>query len=417
MRIKVPYGKNKQFKLNVPSKQLIGVFNPNQVKKLNAKEIINQALSHPLDSLDFDSFINTDQKIVFIVNDGTRPTPTAKILQQIYPKIKDKNISFIVGTGIHRPPTKEEFYYIFGKNIYNDLKAKGRIHVHDSRNDPMEFLGRSKNGTEMYLNKIVTRADRVIPISSVEPHYFAGYTGGRKSFLPAVASYKTISENHHLALHNSARATKLSGNPVNEDMMDAMKVLKGMKIFAIQTVLNKEHDIYAVTTGDLNSAFYAAINKAKEIFSVKIPSKADIVISAAPYPMDVDLYQSQKALDNGKLALKKDGILILVSTCRTGIGPKTFYNLLRSAKTSEGVLNKINQNWKLGFHKAAKIAQINIWASCWAVTQLTDQEMENVHFKPFHDLNKALKKAFQEKGNKASVIVFPAGSLTVPEIG
>lgn len=416
MEVTVPYGKKDAFDIDVPSEQLVGVYNPNPVTKPNATEVINSALNHPIDSVSFDDFINTDKKIVFIVNDGTRPTPTAKILKLIYPKIKAKNISFIVATGVHRAPTEKEYRFIFGDEIYEELHARGLIHSHDSKNDPMDYLGKSKNGTEMYINKIVAEADRVIPISSIEPHYFAGYTGGRKSFLPGVASYKTISENHHLALMDSARAMNLKGNPVHEDMMDAMHVLKNLNIFAIETVLDSDHDIYAVTTGDLNGSFYAGIDKAKEVFGVQIPHKADIVISAAPYPMDVDLYQSQKALDNGKLALNKNGILILVATCRTGIGPKPFYNLLSSEKTAEGVLKKIDQSWHLGYHKAAKMAQIDTWASTWAVTELTDEEMRNVHFKPFHDLKTAFSKALAEKGPNASVIILPAGSLTVPEI-
>lgn len=181
-------------------------------------------------------------------------------------------------------------------------------------------------------------------------------------------------------------------------------------------VLDSQHDIYAVTTGDLSQSFYAGIDKAKEVYGVRIPHKADIVISVAPYPMDVDLYQAQKALDNGKLALKRDGILILVAKCRTGIGPKPFYDLLSSEKDAQAVLDKIHHSWKLGYHKAAKMAQIDTWAQTWAVTDLTDQQMRNVHFKPFHELTAAYQAAVAEKGDQASVIVLPAGSMTVPEV-
>src|SRR5699024_5065807 len=111
-------------------------------------------------------------------------TPTAKILKHIYPKIKDKNVYFIIATGVHRAPTEEEYNFIFGTDIYQDLKKKDLIHCHDCKNDKMDFLGNSSNGTKMYINKIVAEAKKVIPISSIEPHYFAGYTGGRKSFLP-----------------------------------------------------------------------------------------------------------------------------------------------------------------------------------------------------------------------------------------
>jgi len=416
VKVKVPYGKSEQFNIDVPDQQLVGVFNPNPVASVDENEAIDQALKQPFFDESFEKFMDTDERVVFIVNDGTRPTPTAKVLQHIYPMIKDKNIYFIVATGVHREPTPEEYDFIFGHAIYEDLKRQQRVHCHDCHNDPMSYLGESQNGTPMYLNKIVAEAHKVVPISSIEPHYFAGYTGGRKSFLPGVAAYETISKNHYLALQDSARALKLDGNPVHEDMMDAMHVLSGINIFAIEMVLDSQHDIYAVTAGDLSKSFYAGIDKAKEVYGVVIPHKADIVISTAPYPMDIDLYQSQKALENGKLALNEKGFLILVAKCRTGIGPKPFYNLLSSEKDPEDVLKKIHHSWKLGYHKAAKMAQIDTWAQTWAVSDLTDEEMRNVHFKPYHDLQVAFADALAEKGDQASVIVLPAGSMTVPEV-
>ena len=186
---------------------------------------------------------------------------------------------------------------IFGKEIYAELNAKSEICDHDSKKDEMSYLGESKNGTQMYLNKIVAKAKKVIVIGSVEPHYFAGYTGGRKAFLPGVAKYETIEQNHKLALSADAQALRLEGNPVHEDMIDAMKVLAHIDVFSIQTVLDSEHGVYYASAGHLNDSFYDCVKKADEVFCVNIPRKADIVISVAPYPMDVDLYQAQKGAD------------------------------------------------------------------------------------------------------------------------
>ncbi len=416
MKVTIGYGKDEKFTLDISDKQLIGVYNPNSVPKIDYNHAIDEALSSPLGKESFDHFIDTNERIVFIVNDGTRPTPTRKVLARIYPKIKEKDIYFIVATGCHRAPTEEEWHFILGEEIYEDLHVKNRLWSHDSKNDEMVYLGTSTNGTEMYLNKIVAEAKKVCAIGSVEPHYFAGYTGGRKAFLPGVAAYNTIQQNHLLALHPNAQALSLKGNPVHEDMMDAMGVLKHIDVFAIMTVLDSDHDICAVTTGDLSDSFYAAINKADEVFCVNIPQKADIVISAAPYPMDIDLYQSQKALDNGKLALKDNGILIMVATCRTGIGEEGFFKLMSSAPCARSVLDKIKCGYKLGYHKAAKMAEINLWAQSWAVTKLSDEEMKAVHLKPYHDLNNALSEAIVEKGEEASIIVLPFGSITVPEV-
>ncbi|MFV0481035.1 MAG: nickel-dependent lactate racemase [Campylobacteraceae bacterium] len=415
-KVTVGYGKDKKITLEIDEKQLVGVYNPNNVTKIDYNKALENALKTPLGRSSFDDFINTNEKIVFIVNDGTRPTPTSKVLKAIYPKIKNKDIFFIIATGCHRAPTEEEYHFIFGKEIYEDLNAKGRIHSHDSKKDKMVYLGKSKNGTEMYLNEIVANAKKVCAIGSVEPHYFAGYTGGRKAFLPGVAAYETIQQNHLLALRPEANALALEGNPVHEDMMDAMKVLKDIDVFAIMTVLDSDHDIYAVTTGDLGESFYAGIDKANEVFCVDIKEKADIVISVAPYPMDIDLYQSQKALDNGKLALKENGILIMVATCKTGIGEEGFFKLMSSADCPRSVLKKIEQGYKLGYHKAAKMAEINLWAKSWAVTDLSDEEMKAVHLKPYHDLNIALSDALNEKGKNAKIIVLPFGSITVPKV-
>ncbi|MBV5277597.1 MAG: nickel-dependent lactate racemase [Campylobacteraceae bacterium] len=416
MQVSVGYGKDEKFTVEIDYKQLVGVYNPNSVPKIDYNKAIDEALSTPLGKVSFDEFCDTKERIVFIVNDGTRPTPTRKVLARMYPKIKDKDIYFIVATGCHRAPSEEEWHFILGKEIYEDLKEKNRLWSHDARKDEMVYLGTSTNGTEMYLNKIVATAKKVCAIGSVEPHYFAGYTGGRKAFLPGVAAFETIEQNHLLALSENAQALSLKGNPVHEDMMDAMGVLKDIDIFAIMTVLDSDHDICTVTAGDLSDSLYAGINKADEVFCVTIPQKADIVISVAPYPMDIDLYQSQKALDNGKLALKKDGILIMVAKCRTGIGEEGFFKLMSSANSAQAVLDKIKCQYKLGYHKAAKMAEINLWAQSWAVSDLSDEQMRAVHLKPYHDLVKALEDAIAQKGKDATVIVLPFGSITVPKI-
>ena len=415
MQIPIRYGKDDIIDLSVPEKNLLGVFNPNPVAKFDETALIAKALANPINQKSFDEFIAGDEKIVVIVNDGTRPTPTAKVLKQIYPKIREKNKIFIIATGCHREGTLDEYEMIFGKEIYAELNAKNEVHDHDSKHDEMVFLGESKNSTQMYLNKIVAEAKKVIVIGSVEPHYFAGYTGGRKAFLPGTASYESITQNHKLALSPDAQALRLEGNPVHEDMIDAMKVLAHIDVFSIQTVLDSEHGVYYASAGDLNDSFYDCVKKADEVFCVNIPRKADIVISVAPYPMDVDLYQAQKALDNGKLALAQDGILIMVAKCRTGIGPKPFFDLMASADTPKKVLEKISAGFKLGYHKAAKMAEISLWAQTWAVSDLSDDEMRAVHLKPYHDIQKAVDDALAQKGADAKIIILPFGSMTVPK--
>jgi nickel-dependent lactate racemase len=413
MDILVPYGMD-HVSIQVPEENLLGVFHPNLVDIGPEPETLAAALEHPVESPTFSEFLDDGGDVFFIVNDGTRPTPTATVLELLRDRLERINARFIVATGIHRTPTKEEFRFIFG-HLYD--KLRDRIHVHDARNDEaMIHLGTSTNGTEMYVNRLGAEADKLIPIGSVEPHYFGGYTGGRKSFLPGIASYLTIEQNHKYAIRPEASALRLTGNPVHEDMIDALKTVSDKKIFSIQVVLDRNRRIYAATAGDIHASFYAAIARANEVFCVQVPEKADIVVSVAPYPMDVDLYQSQKALDNGKLALKEGGILILISKCRTGVGEKTFFELLSKADTPTEALERIDQGYALGYHKAAKMAEIALWAEMWSVTDMAHADVESVFMRPFPDVQSALNEAIRVKGKDAKVLFLMDGSITVPMI-
>ena len=154
---------------------------------------------------------------------------------------------------------------------------------------------------------------------------------------------------------------------------------------------------------------------ANEVFSVPIPEKADVVLTVAPYPMDVDLYQSQKALDNGKWALKEGGKIIMVSKCREGIGHPTFLQQLSSSNDPNKVLENLRAEYKLGYHKAAKMAEIATWASIWAVTGLDPEILSKANIRPFPTVADAMKEALAENP-KARVIVLMDGSVTIPRV-
>jgi len=413
MKIRIPYGKEK-IAVEVEESRVSGIVEPNVVSVGDETEIIRRGIEQPINSRRFDEFIADTGDLLFIVNDYTRPTPTAKILEVIYPAVKNKNTRFIIAAGIHRAPTEEEFNCIFGN--YHDL-LKDKIYVHDARKDEdMVYLGTTSTGTEMYVNKLGMEAHKLVTVSSVEPHYFAGYTGGRKSFLPGIASYKTIEQNHKNALSPRAQALVLEGNPVHEDMVDALKMVEGKEIFSIQTVLDGQKRIYHCTSGHIHNSFLMAIEKAHEVYCVDIKEKADIVTAVVGYPSDMDLYQSQKGLENGKLALKEGGILIFVSECRSGIGDEAYFNLLASSRTPQEALQSIKQDYKLGYHKAAKMAEIATWAEIWGVTGLEDRDLERVFIRPFHDVQQAIDEAIEKKGEKAKLLFIMDASLTVPKV-
>ncbi|HEY3419733.1 MAG TPA: nickel-dependent lactate racemase [Methanomassiliicoccales archaeon] len=412
MRIEVPYGKEGHQSLTIPEANYLGTLRPNELPHSDEQWELDRALQNPISSDRIEDFLRGGKDIVFIVNDGTRPTPTASVLRALSKRIDLKGVRFLIATGIHREPTEDEYRMIFGE-LYDSLKDQ--IHSHDSRKDPMVLLGHSKNGTEMSVNEIAVNADRLVIITSVEPHYFAGYTGGRKSFLPGVASYRTIEQNHKLAMGSEAQAIALAGNPVHEDMMDALQMVKGKKIFSIQAVLDRHQHVYRVAAGDLNLSFDQAVKWANDVFSVEIGEKADVVVSVAQYPMDIDLYQSQKALDNGKWALKEGGTLILVSKCRKGVGDEVFCNQLSLSTDPFQILKNLTQEYKLGYHKAAKVAEIMTWAKISAVTDLDPALIRRINMMPFKEVQSAVDQAI-ENGPESKVMVILDGSVLVPRL-
>lgn len=411
MQIDVKYGRDGIQKVEIPDRNYIGTFYPKDVECGNPDDVIGESLDSPIGYESLAQFLEGGKDIVFIVNDGTRPTPTAKVLDALSGRMDLRSARYIIATGTHRDMTQEEYDNVFGSH-YAELKD--RIICHDANNSECVYLGDSKNGTPMEVNKIAVDADRLVIITSVEPHYFAGFTGGRKSFLPGVASFRTIEANHKLAMNKEAQSLILDGNPVHEDMMDALGVIKGKKIFSIQMVLDRHQNIYKVASGDLNPAFDKAVGWAKDVFCVLIPEKADMVISVAPYPMDVDLYQSQKALDNGKWALKEGGKILMVSKCREGIGHATFLKQLSSSKDPEQILENLRSEYKLGYHKAAKMAEIATWASIWAVTDLDPEIIRGSNIiTPFPSVSDAVSKELEENPD-ARIIVLMDGSVTIP---
>ena len=412
MKIDIKYGKDGAQKIDVPEKNLIGIFYPKDVKCRDSDKVINESIDNPEGYASLSDFLKGGKDIVFIVNDGTRPTPTAKVLDALSKRMDLRSARYLIATGTHRDMTQEEYDFVFGRHYGN---LKDRIICHNAKTSECVHLGRSKNGTDMEVNKVAVDADRLVIITSVEPHYFAGYTGGRKSFLPGVASFKTVEQNHKLAMRMEAQSLVLDGNPVHEDMMDALEVVKGKEIFSIQMVLDRHQNIYKAASGDLHKAFSKAVGWANEVFSVPVPEKADLVISVAPYPMDVDLYQSQKALDNGKWALKEGGKILMVSKCREGIGHATFLDQLSSSDDPKVVLENLSKEYKLGYHKAAKMAEIMVWADVWTVTDLDKRLITSANMRPFDNVADAVREALSQKKD-ARILILMDGSVTIPKV-
>ncbi|OPY91727.1 MAG: hypothetical protein A4E73_01846 [Syntrophaceae bacterium PtaU1.Bin231] len=412
MRLEIPYG-NTSETIELSDGHVEQVIIPNTVQTADELQTLRSAISNPLKSPGLEEFLRDRRNILLLVNDATRPTPTGAVMEIVYPLLRDKRFTILIATGSHRAPTEEEYDFIFG-NLKGELR--GRVQVHDARKSPCYCLGTTRHGNDLMLNTLVREADAIIPIGSIEPHYFAGYTGGRKCFMPGVASYDCITANHKLAISQAAQAMVLEGNPVAEELDDAEKILEKLNVFSIMTVLDGEHRVYAAAAGDLKESFYSLLPRADEVFVVPIRRQADIVVTVALEPNDIDLYQSQKALDNGKTALKDGGIIILVSACRSGVGSQAFLDLLSSEPTCKAVIDKLDREYRLGYHKAGKMAEIGARAQMWAVTPLDKSLIRKAHMRPFGSVSEALQAALEEKGPAAKVTFIMDGGMTIPRL-
>lgn len=401
MKVSVNYG-NQRIEVEAES---FHIASPNNVKKREGSEVLNESLDHPVDSEPLSSFIESE--FLLVVNDANRPTQTSRALDVLLKRISHTNFEIAVATGSHTPPKEEELTYIFGHH-YPALKDK--IYIHSAKDSPHTYYGTTSQGVTVFFDKILTKFEKIVVIGSVEPHYFAGFTGGRKAFLPGLAAYDTIEQNHRFALEEEAKCLTLKGNPVHECMEEAAELIDN-EVFCINMVLDTHHNVHACSSGNIFKSFYEAKEWSEHVYCVPtLPS--DIVLAVAPYPMDCNLYQSQKALENGKLALNDEGILILVSQCRDGIGPDKFHNLLTQCKTPTEVLQILKKEYKLGYQKAGKIAELATKASIWAVTTLEPVLLQNIFMKPYASIQKAVDDAVQLKSGE--ILVLPEASNVVP---
>lgn len=411
-RVEVPYGDG-TLAATLPEEVRLQVIQPNEVPGKNELLLLREALSDPVSSEPLSEFLGDREEFLVVVNDATRQTPTSKALEGMEDLIQHRKPKFLVATGSHRAPTVEETKSIFGRfySVFSD-----RIEYHDARESDTLKVGVTSRGTPVRLNRRLLDFDRVVLINSVEPHYFAGYTGGRKSILPGVASFETIEANHKFALEPSARTLSLQGNPVYEDMVEAVDCLDLEKLFSINLVLDRQQRVCFASAGNINESFLEAAKHSRDVYVIAIDSPMDVIITATPSPSDINLYQSQKALDNAKLAARKESTIIFVTKCREGIGKREFFDLIEGEKSPASVLRRIKSGYRLGWHKAAKLAEMTMEFDILAVTGLPQEDVKRIFMSPFPDLESATSHALHSLGNNVSVLAMPMGSLTVPRI-
>jgi len=411
MEFEVPFGEKSQ-SVSLPPETEVTILSPAREGGSPLQQSLRESLSSPIGAEPLDAFLEDSRDFLILVNDLFRPTPTAEILKGVDSYLREiKQLRFLVATGLHPKPSPEDL-----KNIFGDCleRYRERILLHDCDEEKeLVSLGRTSFGTEVELHRRAPEASHILTISSVEPHYFSGFTGGRKMFLPGIASRRAIQNNHALALREGAQPLSLEGNPVHQDMEEALRFLGDKKIFSIQVVSASPDNLQGCFCGDVREAFVSAVERARALFAREVEGSFDIVVAVISPPLDKNLYQIQKSMEHAKMALKEGGIVILVSPCQQGIGNDEWLKLSEKFSSPEEVLTSLEE-WNLGFHKLYRTAQLRRWAQIWGVTSLPAEILRRVYIEPKESLQKALEEALSIKGRGCSLLVLMDAGHQVP---
>lgn len=417
MKFDLSYGKSTvSFELD-DSKLLQVVVPPEASGRVCTKKDVEEMLDDPIGTEPLLEMLQNKKpgKVVVIVNDITRPTPYDLLLPPLLDRFKkagitDDQVTFVVATGIHDPHNEEQNLEVYGEEIVRRFRVVS--HVSDDL-DSLVSVGNLSTGSELRINRLVYEADFVVALGVVMPHYFAGYSGGRKSILPGVAWKKTVERNHSRMVELMDDLPDLDHNPVNLEMIEAARMV-GLD-FILNVVVNENKEVVKVVAGDVVDAWKEAVSVASGIYEVPIKGLADVAIaSACGHPRDINVYQMQKALDHADKATKKGGAIIIVAECPMGYGEEVFEEWMNAAKCPDDIVERIKTDFMMGGHKAFGIAKVAAGKTVYLVTSLNDEMVKKLFAVKVHSVEEAIRRIEEEKGNNLKYIVMPQGSLTVP---
>ncbi|WP_370856794.1 nickel-dependent lactate racemase [Megasphaera sp.] len=416
----LPFGKEKiQFEL--PEEQVAGVLvsHAHEYKAPKSEaELVADALANPIGSPKLSELAKGKKNCVIISSDHTRPVPSHIIMPQLLAELRKENpdidITILIATGMHRATTKEELIAKYGKEIAEHEKFV----IHVSRNDEdMVSVGTLPSGGDCRINKVAANADLLISEGFIEPHFFAGMSGGRKSVLPGIASKVTVLANHCSEFINSpnARTGILQGNPIHEDMLYAAKAAK--LAFICNVVIDADKKVIAAFAGDREKAHYAGADFEMKLAGVK-PVPADIVITTnGGYPLDQNIYQSVKGMTAAEATCKEGGVIIDVSSCSDGHGGEDFYNNLKNAESIQKAMDEILARGRnetvFDQWEAQILMRMLLKFTIIMVTEAPQQMVEDMHMKYAASIDDALamaKDVLAKKGiTDPKITVIPDG--------
>ena len=413
MILEFGFGNSTQ-KVVVPDENLMDILRANEVNAPDSEEgEILRALQNPIGQKRLKDFIQPGKKIAVITSDITRPMPTYKVMPALLDELYDagarqEDITLVFALGSHRKHTPDEMEKLAGSRAWNEITCIDT--------DPTDcvHMGTTTAGTPVDITRVVAEADYRICLGNIEFHYFAGYSGGAKAIMPGVSTRDAIQANHSMMVQEEACAGNLESNPIRNDIEEAGKIC-GID-FIINVVLSEQKKILKAVAGDPILAHREGCQFLNTLYLKELDAPADIVlVSQGGAPKDLNLYQTQKALDNAKHAVKDGGVIILIGSCKEGLGERVFEEWMTQSPSPKAMIDRIGRDFQLGGHKAAAIAMILERADIYLVSDMEPDFVRSIFLTPMPDVKTALQCAMEKLGMDAKILAMPYGGSTLPK--
>ena len=416
-KVLFPYGKE-EIEYSFDESELVGVLESSintYDPKMGEGELVLEAMENPIGAKKLSELARGKKNVVIIASDHTRPVPSKFIIPPMLKEIRegspDAKITILIATGCHRGTTKDELRAKFGDEIVDNEE----IYVHDcDEREKLVDIGVLPSGGRCEINKIATDADLLVAEGFIEPHFFAGYSGARKSVLPGICARATVLANHcsEFIAHENARTGILNGNPIHEDMVWAAETAK--LAYIVNVVLNSKKEVIYAVAGD----FKAAHKKGTDFLSSLCGAKAqdaDIVISTnGGYPLDQNVYQAVKGMTAAEATVKKGGVIVMLAKSNDGIGGDHFYHQLADEpniqKTMDTFLSRKRSETVPDQWQTQILLRVLMHASVVYVSDMDEETIEKMHMTPAKTLDEGIEKAKKILGIKSpKILAIPDG--------
>ena len=417
MKVQLAYGRG-QLPVDLPEERT-SIIEPSSLPGLpDERASTLAALEQPIATSPLKKWIKPGDRICIVFTDITRATPNARLipwLLEYLAFVPPDQIILLNGLGTHRPNTRAELEELLTRQIVRSYNVRN----HEPENpEALVSVGLTRDGKPALLNRHLVEADVRIITGFIEPHFFAGFSGGPKGIMPGVAGLETVTSNHGTRniAHPEATFGITDGNPIWEEMRDI--ALRAGPSFLLNVALNEQRQITGIFAGDLLAAHRIGCEFVKRSAMQPVRSAFDLVVTTnSGYPLDQNLYQAVKGMSAGARVLKPGGTLIIACECCDGVpAGSSFERLLRTGSSPEEILARLAspgfvqpEQWQAQIQ-----ALIQRRARVLLYSSLTDEQVRAAHLTPCRDIDSAIREFLESQPNGARIAVLPQGPLTIP---